>query len=472
MPQTPLNPQQYKDPANGTPSTIGTQLNTHYLLKQALIELKKEQYFSQLADTTTMPKHYGKTIKQHVYLPLLDDGNINDQGIDASGVTISSSGYTVTLPGLVTKYVVEADATAAAAAINAVATGVATKSGAATPWTVTASKTNLGTTTETLATAVADAVPGTRVVQGSGNIYGSSKDVGTITSKLPALGENGGRVNRVGFTRRVIEGSLEKFGFFQEYTQESVDFDTDAELMSHVNREMLNGANEITEDALQIDLLNSAGVIKYTGAATSTDTVADTSVLTYKDVLNLSIDLDNNRTPKHTKIITGSRMVDTRVLNSARILYAGSELRPTFKAMKDLHQNPAFISVEHYASAGNTVTGEIGAIDQFRIVEVPEMLKWEGAGDDASSNTTHHQTGGKFDVFPLLCVGDASFTTIGFQTDGKSVKFKIINRKPGEATADRSDPYGETGFMSIKWYYGFMVQRPERIGLIKTAAVM
>ena len=50
------------------------------------------------------------------------------------------------------------------------------------------------------------------------------------------------------------------------------------------------------------------------------------------------------------------------------------------------------------------------------------------------------------------------------------MKFKIFSKKPGEATADRTDPYGEMGFMSIKWYYGFMALRPERIGLIKTAA--
>jgi len=64
-----------------------------------------------------------------------------------------------------------------------------------------------------------------------GNIYGSSKDIGTILSKLPSLSETGGRVNRVGFTRVEIEGTLEKFGFFDEYTQESLDFDTDAELI-------------------------------------------------------------------------------------------------------------------------------------------------------------------------------------------------------------------------------------------------
>ena len=100
------------------------------------------------------------------------------------------------------------------------------------------------------------------------------------------------------------------------------------------------------------------------------------------------------------------------------------------------------------------------------------MMKWSGAGANIGVSTGFYDNGARFDVFPMLVVGDASFTTIGFQTDGKTVKFKITHKPPGEATADRVDPYGETGFMSIKWYYGFMALRPERIGLIKTAATM
>jgi N4-gp56 family major capsid protein len=385
---------QYNDPAGGTPSSVGNQFNTFHYIKQALIEARKEQYFSQLADTTSMPKNMGKKIKRYHYIPLLDDANINDQGIDAAGATIAN-----------------------------------------------------------------------------GNLYGSSKDVGTITDKLPVLSETGGRVNRVGFKRKELEGSFEKFGFFDEYTQESLDFDTDAELLQHINREMLNGANEITEDALQIDLLNSAGVIRYAGGATQNSEIDGSDLVEFGDLMRLSIDLDNNRTPKHTKMITGTRMVDTATIQGARVLYCGSELIPTLKGMKDLHGNPAFISIEKYAAGGQTLTGEIGTIDQFRIVIVPEMLKWAGAGADiAVGDAAHYETGGKYDVFPMLVIGSESFTTIGFQTDGKSVKFKIYHKKPGEQTADRNDPYGETGFMSIKWYYGFMVLRPERIGLIKTAA--
>ena len=384
--------RQYNAPPT-TPSNVGAQLRNEYFQKQALIEARKEQYFQQLADVTSMPKNMGKKIVRYHYIPLLDDENVNDQGLDAAGAVIAN-----------------------------------------------------------------------------GNLYGSSKDIGTISGKLPTLTENGGRVNRVGFKRKTLEGTFEKFGFFDEYTQESVDFDSDDMLMQHVNREMINGANEITEDALQIDLINAAGVIKFAGNATLNSNVGADDVVTYGDLMRLSIDLDNNRTPKHTKVITGTRMIDTRTIPGARVMYIGSELIPTLKAMKDLHNNPAFISVEKYAAGTEVLIGEIGAIDNFRFVVVPEMLKWAGMGADATANTTHYKTGTKFDVFPMLVVGSESFTTIGFQTDGKSVKFKITHKKPGEATADRNDPYGETGFMSIKWYYGFMALRPERIGLIKTAA--
>ena len=462
--------QQYNDPAGGTASTVGSQIEIHSYQKQALIELKKEQYFSQLADVTSMPKNMGKKIKRYHYLPMLDDRNINDQGLDAAGVVIDQTKFEVTLPNLVQTYAVEAAATAAAAATNAISAGTAVKTGSSTPWTVTNNKIALGYTTSALAVALVAAIPGTLKAQGSGYLYGSSKDIGTISGKLPVLSETGGRVNRVGFKRIELEGSIEKFGFFDEYTQESMDFDTDAELMQHINREMLFGANEITEDSLQIDLINSAGVIKYAGAATTNATVNADSLVSYSDLLNLSITLDNNRTPKQTTLITGTRMVDTKTLPAARILYCGSELLPTLKAMKDLHNNPAFVSVEKYSAGGVTSTGEVGSIDQFRVVIVPEMQKWSGAGAAVGSNSANYSDGANFDVFPMLCVGDASFTTIGFQTDGKSVKFVVTHKKPGVETADRTDPYGETGFMSIKWYYGFMVLRPERIGLIKTVA--
>jgi N4-gp56 family major capsid protein len=385
-------PRTYNDPAGGTPSQIGSQFRTDHYVKKALIEARELQFFMPLADVTSMPKHMGKKIKKYHYIPLLDDQNVNDQGLDAAGVTIAA-----------------------------------------------------------------------------GNLYGSSKDIGTIPGKLPTLTENGGRVNRVGFKRKEIEGTFDKFGFFDEYTQESVDFDTDAEMRTHVSREMLNGAHEMSEDMLQIDLLNSAGVVKYAGVATADIEVDTTSIVDYDDLLRLHIDLNNNRTPMKTKVITGTRMVDTRTIAGGRVLYCGSELQPVIEEMVDLHGNPAFIPVHQYAAGATILNGEIGSAGHFRIVIVPKMLNWEGAGA-AGNNAAYWGDGTNYNIYPMLVVGDGSFTTIGFQTDGKTVKFKIYHKPPGEENADRNDPYGETGFMSIKWYYGFFLQRSERIGLIKTAA--
>ena len=469
--------QQYNAPP-GTPSTIGPQIVNEYYQKQALIEARKEQYFSQLANVTTMPKNMGKKIKLYHYIPMLDDQNLNDQGIDAAGVTITGTQRYVTFPAL-TFAVANASKATAAAAVNdnidnngvaaTIATAGADGSGGSGLATITLTKRQIKFATEAKSDAVVALNAGVTVQVGSGNLYGSSKDIGTISGKLPALSETGGRVNRVGFKRKELEGTFEKFGYFDEYTKDSVDFDTDADLYQHINREMINGANEITEDALQIDLLTSAGVLRYAGTATSAATLNDT-VVSYGDLMRLSIDLDNNRTPKQTTVITGTRMIDTKTIPSGRVMYVGSELLPTLKAMKDLHNNPAFISVEKYAAGTTTLTGEVGAIDQFRIVVVPEMMKWAGAGADASGTSSCYETNNRYDVFPMLCVGEASFTTIGFQTDGKGVKFNILHKAPGEATADRNDPYGETGFTSIKWWYGFLVLRPERIGLINTAA--
>lgn len=461
----------------GNTSTMSPQLQNEYFQKQALIEAQKEQYFTQLADVTSMPKNMGKKIKRYHYLPLLDAANLNDQGIDAAGALINATHYEIQYSRAVLA-VANADKAAAVTAINDNTSGVVATAGADNSSgagfatiTLVGGLNAVYTTAGKANTVAAFSLLGANPTQRSGNLYGSSKDVGTISGKLPALSETGGRVNRVGFKRKELEGTFEKFGFFDEYTQESMDFDSDAMLWEHINREMIGGANEMTEDALQIDLLNSAGVIRYAGDATQNSEIGANDVVTYGDLMRVSIDLDNNRTPKHTKIITGTRLVDTRVLPACRVAYIGSELLPTFKAMKDLHNNPAFIEPQKYAAGGTTLRGEAGSVDNIRLVVVPEMMKWSGAGAKITG-TDHYDNGAHYDVFPILIVGDESFTTIGFQTDGKTVKFKITHKAPGEATADRNDPYGETGFMSIKWYYGFMVLRPERIALIKTAALL
>ena len=473
---------QYNSPTagaqTGVPSSIGaTQFNTFYWHKKAIIDAKKEMYFTPLAEVLSMPKHMGKEIKVLQYVPLLDDRNINDQGIDASGATILSTLFYATFTDRTYSFAVDADAIAAAAAINAVSAGNAVKSGAG-PYvvTLTLAVLVLGATAAQRSAIIA-AMPAASVTfrQGSGNLYGSSKDIGTIVGRLPSLSENGGRVNRVGHTRLERTGTITRLGFFSEFTKDTFDFDSDEELYGHMSRELVKGATEMSETVLQVDLLNGAGTVLYSGTATQDSEVtgeggALASIVDYDDFVRLATILNDNRTPKQTDVITGSRMIDTRTISNGRIMYIGSEMESTVRRMVDPFDQPAFIPVSQYANAGTILNGEIGTIDQFRIVVVPEMLNWAGKGAGVTTNPGFRDTGDRYDIYPMLVVGAGSFTTIGFQTDGKTVKFKIITKMPGDATADRNEPFGLMGFSSIMFWYGTLIMRPERLAMIKSVA--
>lgn len=377
----------------GSASTVGPQFNTHYWDRKSLMDAAEEMFFSPLADAKSMPKHYGKELKVFYYVPLLDDLNVSDQGIDAAGVVDNSAG--------------------------------------------------------------------------SGALYAGSRDVGTINGKMPTLTEDGGRVNRVGFTRLEKTGSIAEYGFFMEFTEDSLMFDTDSELYGHLSREMLRGANEINEDLLQVDLLNAADVKVFGGAATAVNEVSGASgaetLITKTDLQKMSIILDDNRTPKKTTIIKGSKMIDTKVISAARIAYIGSELQIFFTEMA------GYVPVEQYADAATLMNGEIGAIPgaHLRIVVVPQMMHWAGAGAAEGTNAGYQVTGGNYDVAPILVVGDESFATIGLQgMSGKGkAKFRIIVKKPGVERADYRDPYGKLGFSSISFWYGFIKLRGERIAV-------
>ncbi|MFB6349636.1 N4-gp56 family major capsid protein [Moraxella marmotae] len=377
------------------PTSVGaTQLNPHVFERKALLDALEESYFGQLADSRTMPKNSGTAIKQYRYVPIIDDRNSNEMGLDAKGA----------------KYA-------------------------------------------------------------HGNLYGSSRDAGLITDKFPVLGELGGRVNRISMTRQELQSNLQKFGVFYEYSNDLMNFDSDAKLLEHLERETMHACMTVYEDKLQLDLLTNAGLVKYAGTATQNTELAHDMELTYADLVKLGIDLDKNHCPKQTKIITGTQLTDTRTIPDCRVAYVGSELIPTLEAMKDYHDNPAFIPAHQYAAGTTLLKGEVGRVAGFRIVVVPRMMKWAGAGASATNNA-YYKTNGKYDVFPFLVVGDESFTTIGFQSSGGMGKFQTIHKKPGEATANSADPYGETGFASKKWWYGFMPQYIERLALLKVTAKM
>ena len=397
--------------------TLKKQLINDYWIRDSLIEASKTQVFAKLGTQRNLAPNNGKFLKQYVWIPLLDDRNINDQGIDATGVYYAG-----------------------------------------------------------------------------GNMYGSSKDISTITGKLPVIGENGGRYNRVGFTRQIVEGTIHQLGFFWEITDDFLTFDSQSDLLQHMHREAMRGASEIVEDVMQLELINGAGVNVYCGGAISNATMTggDTPCeLNYKDLLKLRQTLTDNHVSKTYKMFTGSQNTDTKTVAGGWTVYVQPEMRQTLMTITDLFGKPAFVPVEKYAAGGNVVEGEIGRILEFRFVEVQEMLRWDGAGasttlqaateasgtegtegyvpaQEAVLDEAYVNDGSKYTVFPLLIVGDESFVNINFR--GGKNNFKIYQQMPGQGAANIDDPFGKHGWWSIQWYYGTMITRPDRLVCIHTLA--
>lgn len=366
------NTQVYGD---GTNSTVGEQFNLFKYNKQAVIEATKKQFFGQMSGVLNQPKHFGKTVKKYLYVPILDDRNSNDQGIDATG-----AGYV------------------------------------------------------------------------DGNLYGSSKDIGVITAKMPILSEEGGRVNRVGMTRLDLEGTINNFGIFEEWTRDSMNFDTDDKLMTHLYREAGRAAGELNEDKLAIDLYNGAGIQILAGGAANLTAVANPCE--YAELELMEKTLTENYCPFDTQIINGSRNIDTATVDGARYAHCSIDSRLSLQKMKDPFGEKAWTPARMYAAGGTLATGEKGAIEGTRFIEVPEMPTVKGGAGDAK------------DLGIILFIGSGSFTQIGFQSNGKTTKLEIITKKPSRETADVNDPYGKKGFYSINWWSGLLIERSEWIGKI------
>jgi len=419
-------PGIYNEGTAANPSSIdagnsNAQLSPFYYDKQAVIEANKKAYIGQLSGTRNQPKHMGKSIKKHVIVPMLDDRNVNDQGIDAAGVVLDNTKWTaISGAGVIqgTAYADEAAATTAAGA------------------------------------------DGT-VKQTGGNLYGSSKDVGTVSALTPVISETGGRVNRVGFSREVIESTLENYGFFYEFTQDDLNFDSDAKLKSHLYRESGKAAGEMTEKSLMVDLINNAGIEIFAGTGnTDLAGVATGDTVGLAELRAMTKVLNANQCPMDTKIISGSRNIDTKVVSNARYAYTTDDMITILEdTMNTTTSKHAWAYVEEYADGAkyaksNVARGEVGKIGKVRFIEHPEMLIQENKG-----------TAG-IDVHPILFVGSGSFTQIGFQTNGTKGKFEIITKMPGKEIADRQNPYGKVGFSSNNYWYGILVERPDHLGVI------
>ena len=418
---------------SGTDATSGANIRTDYYDRAAIKVAVDDLIYGRFADSKTQQRNSGKTFKISRFRHILRDANVNNQGLDGEGNVIGNT-------MAVFNNIVYADEATADAA-----------------------KVTYDATQDGLDAIAANVEPKVLVITtGGGNLYGSSRDVGVVTSAMPTLAEGADRVNRVGVTRENFEATLFRRGAFDEYTDE-VQLFSDHDMQMEYRTKLARLAIEMKDDDVQLGMLGAAGVRFYGGTATSLVTVGtggEVAHATYDFIRKIVKRLKINLAARNTEMITGSTKFATTPINRAWYGIVGPDI--TY----DLESVAEYRAIHEYGYASKLAMGEIGSIHEVRFIETNRAMMYEGAGADATVNTNGYATdGSNFNVYPILFPTKGSYASVGLQGKG-SINFK--SKAPGAPTTE--DPYGVKGLFSFNYFYAGLALQPEKLLVAYVAA--
>lgn len=133
-------------------------------------------------------------------------------------------------------------------------------------------------------------------------------------------------------------------------------------------------------DQITRDVLHAGASHQYASSATSTNTVTSSMTLTRDEIREAVRTLQGNDAKKVTRMVNPSNGFNTSPLNAA---YVGIIDQST---LFDLKNEVGWIPVEEYASQGNVMVGEVGALDDVRFLMTTNGYSTVG------SLTTVHKT--------------------------------------------------------------------------------
>ena len=431
-----------------TSTDLEKQFNDKFWSKGAIRESQRKRTFTQMGNRFTQPKHYGDVIEKERHFPIFHPMNQLDNGIAANTAKLLTSRFFATTAD--GEALIDLSKKVATSEFDSVVDAQAA---------LDAFNTANGTT-------------GGKITSGAGSLFNGDADYTVLTDAYPTLDEEGGNVNAVNAKSVVVKGSVAEFGLHMKFTQRSIDMDSRTGILAQKAKDLGEAKGDLYEAQLQSDLLTAAqlNTTYASETATSMTELKSDDVLTFADLRLMEQELKRALVPKDTKVISGSTKIGTKVVGKAYYVYVGQEMYPTLQDMDHMGVK-VWEPVESYMDAANSniAEGEIGRIGGFRFIEVANMQKYAAAGATVSTDTgadtdNRFQRNDKYDVFPVLFIGSDSFGTVGFE--GDSARIKTAMPKPDA----HNDPFGKNGSMSISWYFGTLIYRPERIRQIVCTA--
>ncbi len=501
-----------------TSTDIDREFNDEFVSKAIVEMAPRKRFFTGRGSRVDMPKHYGDQLTKIIQMPMLHKDNMNDAGLDASTAEIiTNTWYVLTVPSYDAQgNLIPAEVTGEFAADDYIGTGTVTGTGApGDPY--VAEQLPLGFASDPLtpgvptvgsaieaamfAAAVAAGQLGTvagvqagidagTIKAGAGRIQWGDASFNVSEGPLHEIPEEGGILNLLNATTRLVSAKITFHGIATRYTVRSQDLGSLPGQIGRKIKELSKAKSDLQEMQIQNSLLAQAETNSMVSGDVHSNMHSMTpfDVVTYDDLTQFEQSLMGDDLPLDTEILSGVNLTDTRTVEDAYIVYINRELVPALRKMTGPGGVNVWVAKSKYAAGTKLLDGEVGMVDglAFRFIVVPDLQKYQGAGmpttattgeavdwtgDPLATNLTYnaaasatHSSGTNIDVFAMLVIGDDSFVTTSLT--GSNTKAKHIMPK-----ADvHNDMYGEVGGVSTKWTYGFLCYREERISALYSVA--
>jgi len=254
-----------------------------------------------------------------------------------------------------------------------------------------------------------------------------------------------------------ITATLEQYGDFVEITD--VIQDTHEDMVLNEMMEVCGEQTAETIELLRIAVLKAGSNVFYGGGVASRSLV--NSAPSRGDFRKVYRSFKNNKCREISKIIKAGPNIATEPVNSAYFAMGHTDLDA------DIREISGFVPCEKYADSTKCMPGEVGKVENIRIILTNLFDAWEEAGASGTtflSGGTAVSPAAAADVYPIIVVGRDAYGIVPLQGHN-AVTPAVMN-----PSVSKSDPLGQRGFVSWKTYQTSAILNQTWIARIEVCA--
>lgn len=254
-----------------------------------------------------------------------------------------------------------------------------------------------------------------------------------------------------------ITATLKKYGDFMYYTEELQFFNYDNTLA-----ELADVFGELagrTLNWLQRNVEEQNSTQYFSSAATNAATV--NSAITRNDIAYVTSELRRNAAMKFFPETTGDSAFNTSPVNAGYMIIAHSDLAEDFRSMA------GFVPVRQYAGQTMTMMGELGSLEDCRIILCEDSSITTNAGAAVGTSGLKASTNVNVDTYQTVVYGKSAFGSVGLGTEHVQEIYQVGDSLPGIMTIKNEigsggivDPLREIGSIGFKTWHAATVLSP------------